>query len=185
MDPAEAFAANFRGEPVPPELARLVAFEASTDGAYFSEGFELLVSDGELLATWSEEPAFTERLYVFAEANASGSQYAIWRADDRAALADSPVVVFGDEGGAHVVAGNVPELLELLTFDSEPMVTSDDLFFDKDDDDEPSDEHDRYVEWLAEELGLEPVTDADAVVARAQADYGKAFSDWIAPYTPE
>lgn len=185
MDPAEAFAANFRGEPVPPELARLVTFELSADGAY-SDGFELLVSDGQLLATWSEDPAFTERLYIFGEANASGSQYAIWRADPAAALADSPVVVFGDEGGAHVVAGNVPELLELLTWDTEPMVDWDDVSFYKDEDDyEPSDEHERYVEWLAEELGLEPVTDARAVVARAQADYGDAFARWIEPFTPE
>lgn len=187
MNPAEEFAANFRGEPVPPELERLLAFDLSTDAPY-SDGFELLGTNGEELSSWSDDPAFVERLFVFAEASASGSLYAIWWADPRASLADSPVVVFGDEGGAHVVAANVPELLELLTFDSEPMVSWDEVSFYKDEDDddeEPSEEGDRYVQWLAGELGLEPVTDPTPIVERAQGDYGEAFRSWIAPFTPE
>jgi len=185
VDPAEELAANFRGEPVPPELARLVAFDVSAENPY-AEGFELLGTNGEELASWSDDPAFAERLFVFAQATSSGSLYAIWRADPRAALADSPVVIFGDEGGAHVVAGNVPELLQLLTFDAEPAVDWDEVSLFKDYDGyEPSDESDRYAQWLSDELGLDPVTDPDAIVARSQANYGEAFSRWMAPYLPE
>jgi hypothetical protein len=185
MNPAEEFAANFRGEPVPPELARLLAFDLSTEAPY-SDGFELLGTNGEELASWSDDPAFVKRLFVFAEASASGSLYAIWRADPRATVADSPVVIFGDEGGAHVVAANVPELLELLTFDAEPMASWDEVHFYRDDDDyEPSGERDRYMQWLSEELGLDPVADPAAVVARAQVEYGEAFSSWLAAYVPE
>ncbi|MET7465682.1 hypothetical protein [Nonomuraea sp. NPDC005501] len=47
----------------------------------------------------------------FAQANSSGSMYAIWRKDDRADLATPPVVALGDEGGIHLVARDVRELI--------------------------------------------------------------------------
>lgn len=184
MITAEAFVANFRGEPVPTELHHLVGFDASAEN-WYCEGFELRLAHGDELSSWSDEPTFAEKLYVFAEANASGSLYAIWRAEPNASLGESPVVVFGDEGGIQVVTRNVRELLQVLTFDSEPMVGSDGVTFYKGDDHEPSEESDRYRRWLSEELGLEPVMDPAPIVSRAQQEYGPALARWLQPYVPE
>jgi hypothetical protein len=176
--------ANFRGEPVPAELRRLVAFDESAEG-WYCEGFELRDAQGDELSSWSVEPAFAERLYVFAQANGSGSLYAIWRADPAAGLGESPVVVFGDEGGIHVAAGNLRDLLQILTFDSEPMVDHDGVSFYKGDDHEPSEDSDRYREWLSSEFGLEPVADPEPIVSRAQQEHGPAFARWLQLYVPE
>lgn len=183
-DQAEAFGANFRGEPVPTELHHLVAFDDIAEG-WYCQGFELSVAHGNELWSWSDEPAFGERLYVFAEANGSGSLYAIWRAEPAASLGESPIVVFGNEGGVHVVTRNVPELLQILTFDAEPMVSYEGVSFYREDEQERSEDSRRYERWLAEELGLQPVIDPAPIVSRAQQEYGPAFAHWLQLYLPE
>ena len=64
----------------------------------------------------------------FAQANGSGSVYALWRVDDREDLGALPVVVLGSEGGFHVVARNLAELLQLLGFDAEIAVDWNDAY---------------------------------------------------------
>ena len=60
----------------------------------------------------------------FAQATGGGSFYALWSDGQTKTTSDMPVVVFGDEGGAHVVAENVRGLLQLLTYGVEPMVSA-------------------------------------------------------------
>jgi hypothetical protein len=42
------------------------------------------------------------------------------------------VVLFGSEGGYHVVAENIQQLLHLLTYDVEPMTSWESVFYYKD-----------------------------------------------------
>ena len=167
-----------------PELNRLMAFQSRHGFEAYADGFGL--SDygdtSGIAAGWSKDPAFLAQLVPFAQANGTGSIYALWRVDDRADAATLPVVVFGDEGGQHVVARDLRELFQLLGFDSEISVDWDEAYFFKPDDDEPSGEHDAYVEWLAGEFGLRPATEPDTVVAIAQAEFGERFAAFCAPY---
>lgn len=179
------FAKNFAGHSMPKELEKLLAFDERADGSYYSDGFELVEDDKSGLASWSEDPAFLGGLLPFAQANGSGSFYALWAAGG-GAPSEMPVVVFGDEGGVHVVAENVRALLQLLTFDVEPMIDHDEATFYKDEDDyEESDARPDYVAWLKKELDLEPIDAAKPLVARAQAKHKAAFDKWMSKYVSD
>ncbi|SKA28720.1 hypothetical protein SAMN04488128_10321 [Chitinophaga eiseniae] len=68
------------------------------------------------------EPVFLAQLIPFAQANGSGSFYALWQHNDSTDLNELPVGVFGDEGGEYGVAENLNRFLQLLTIDAEPMI---------------------------------------------------------------
>jgi hypothetical protein len=167
-----------------PELNLLQQFQDRVGHGAYSECFGLddWNDTSGLEAGWSKDPEFLSRLIPFATATGSGSFYALWRTDDRADLTTLPVVVFGDEGGEHVVAGDLRGLLRLLTFDCEPTVDHDQAFFFKLDGHEPSEAHGEYVAWLAEHFGLAAVDDPDEIVDAAQAEYSERFGAWKSRY---
>ncbi len=135
-----------------------------------------------LVAGWSKDPKFTDRLIPFAQANGSGSFYALWRLDEQADPATLPVVVFGDEGGEHVVARHVRELFQLLGLDSEINVDVEEAYFYRSEDEPYSDGHDEYVAWLDQQFGLAVAEDPAAVLAAAQAEMAQRFNDWVRPF---
>jgi hypothetical protein len=175
---ASEFATNFPGMTIPPELEKLLVFEGESSDSY-AECFELTVDDKGGLRSWSKNPEFLDRLFPFAQATGGGSFYALWAGDSAKSASEMPVVVFGDEGGAHVVARNLRELLQLLTFDVEPMVDLEGVTFYRDEDHDGSDRAEAYRAWLEAELGLEPLDDADTLVADAQAEHEGAFQEWM------
>ncbi|MFF0527229.1 hypothetical protein ACFYT3_02465 [Nocardia amikacinitolerans] len=160
------------------ELQDRLGYENYADGFGLTDFGDL----SGLVAGWSKDPGFTDRLIPFAQANGSGSFYALWRIDDRTDLATLPVVVFGDEGGQHVVARDVRELFRLLGFDSEISVDGEEAYFYRGEDDSYSDGHDEFVAWLDEKFGLSAAEDPGAVLAAAQAELGERFTDWAKPY---
>jgi hypothetical protein len=180
MDKKE-FAKNFSPRATPVELAKLFAFQENADGNYFSDGFELTADDKGGLSSWSEDKEFLAALMPFAQANGSGSFYALWD-DGSKSTSQMPVVIFGDEGGVHVVAENARGLLQLLCFDAEPMVDTDEVTFYKDEDEhEDSEAHDDYVDWLHGEFELE-AADPKEVMDAAEEKHKDAFSSWFARF---
>ncbi|WP_051877089.1 hypothetical protein [Streptomyces natalensis] len=101
-----------------PELNGLKEFDERCGSEYYANGFELVEFGRPSGAeTYSDEQEFIDSFVCFARANRSGSDYAFWRVDHGADLATSPVVVFGDEGGICVVAGNLRDLFRQLGCD--------------------------------------------------------------------
>jgi hypothetical protein len=170
-----------------PELNQLKAFQDEVGFENYAQGFGLSEYNDTsgLEAGWSKDPQFLGQLIPFAQANGTGSMYALWRLDDRDDLATLPVAVFGDEGGQHVIARNLRELLQLLGFDTEISVDWDDAYFYRDDEDEHVDGHDAYVAWLRETLGLAPADDPDRIVDAARAEFGERFATWTRTFLPE
>ncbi|MEV0369586.1 hypothetical protein AB0I10_07140 [Streptomyces sp. NPDC050636] len=164
-----------------PELNLLKEFEDRLDDLY-ADGFDLSEygRNGFL-----EDPELIHRLIPFAQANGSGSLYALWRLDDRPDLATLPIVVLGDEGGIHLVARDLPELFQIIGYDSEIWVDWEDAGFGRDDDYEPSACHEEYVSWLKEHFGLAPADHPNAVMEAAQAEFGERFLSWVAPLIPD
>jgi hypothetical protein len=169
-----------------PELNLLAAFQAEVGAENYSECFALTEfgDTSGIEAGWFKDPSLLAGLIPFAQANGSGSFYALWRIDDRADLATLPVVVFGNEGGQHVVARNLPELFRLVAYDSEIMVDWDTAYFYRREDDEHAQGHDRFVAWLEQNFGLAPADDPDAIIAVAQAELAEAFDIWTTPHLP-
>lgn len=163
-----------------PELNSLKALQDELGFENYAEGFGLTdFGDTSAIATgWCGDPEFVGRLVPFAQANCSGSIYALWRVDDRPVDANVPVAVFGDEGGQHVIARNLLDLFQLLTFDSEIKVDWDTVYFYRSPGEPYRAGHDRYVAWLADSFGLSTVDDTEPVMRAAEVAYGEAFEAW-------
>lgn len=102
------------GVAVPVELRRLIRFQQEeSEFENYSQGFGIWAGEfyEGLKAGWSADPRFLGNLYPFAQANGTGATYAIWDDEEGYPLDDMPVVVFGDEGGAWVVADTFGEFL--------------------------------------------------------------------------
>jgi hypothetical protein len=179
MVASDDFATNFGGRTVPEELQKLLAFQTRPGRTRYADGFELVVDDKEGLRSWSEEAEFLDALMPFAQANGTGSFHALW-VNGPAEPGQLPVVIFGDEGGVHIVAENVRGLLQMLTFDSEPSVSHAGVsFFKEPDTHRASKGHADYETWLKTELGLDPVDDPTPMIERAQASLQAPFEQWM------
>ncbi|MFF3891316.1 hypothetical protein [Streptomyces sp. NPDC001914] len=158
-----------------PELNLLKEFQDRLGPAFYSEGFELVEYEGDAgLHTWSEDPGFLSRFIPFAKANGSGSDYALWRCDDRTDLATLPVVFVGDEGDLYVIARDLRELFRLLTIDREPVSEG---FFGYGAVEEHSQGHAEFVAWLDRTFGLHPPEDPDALW-NARKEHDDRFRAW-------
>jgi hypothetical protein len=167
-----------------PELNLLKAFQDQVGYETYADGFGLdeFGDTSGLEAGWSKDPDFLARLTPFARATGGGSFYALWRVDSRADLATLPVVVFGDEGGQHVVARSLRELFQLVAYDAEISVDWDEAYFYRAEDQEHSESHGEFVAWLAEHFGLSPASDPDAMIATARSEFGDSFTVWANAY---
>lgn len=172
------------------ELNQLKAFEDATGDRYqYASGFRLMEFDApDVFSALSDAfpelvAAFADRLIIFAEANGTGSMYALWRVDDRADLATLPVVVLGDEGGTFLVARHLLELFQLLALDEEVTVAFTEAGYvvgSAESRGAGSPHHDAYVAWLDQTFGLAAPEDPDIVVATAEAEFKEAFNAWKA-----
>jgi hypothetical protein len=147
-------------EKLPKELENLIIFQDTlVDSSYFSDGFEIIMSGKEgLQYGWSEEENFLHKLIPFASANSSGSIYSLWINDNEKSLSQIPVVVFGDEGGVHIVAENILQLLHLLTYDVEIDVDEDGVeYFKHNEKYKESKNRKEYLKWVKDTYSLVPV----------------------------
>lgn len=177
---------NFMGYTVPAILVDLLTFEKDhAIDDYYSESFELIVDDKFGLKTWSNEVDFLNQLLPFAQADNNGSFYAFWLYKNQD-LNTAPIVVFGSEGGYHVVANNLLTLLRLLSLDVEPMVDEDGVYYYKDEENyEPSLYSRKFKKWLREYYFLSPISTnfvAEQLVEEAQDLYQELFLVWMASF---
>lgn len=179
MSTLQEYQNYFQPDAVPEALVHLIDFAARQNG-WFSQGCEMDVdAQDAMFSTYSETPAFLDNLFHIAQADGTGSGYAIWR---QGALDASPVVIFGSEGGYHVVAENLHGLLRILSLDTEPMASWEEVVYYKSDDHEPSEGAIAYSNWLTKTFDLAPVKDSkevEAMLKAAQATHGRAFDTWV------
>ena len=167
---------------LPQELLLLRQFDQDLKEAY-SEGFELLENPGSaMLRSYSVNETFLASLIEFANASASGSTYAFWIANDKN-LSTAPIVLFGDEGGYHIVAKNIRELLAILTFDAEPMVDWERVFYYKGKAYVESPLKNKFRDWLLSTFQIKAVDDPGAIVKNAQTSHSEEFQTWMKQYT--
>jgi hypothetical protein len=172
-----------------PELNLLKEFEERVGRCLYSQAVGLReFGDVPGVETYSADPEFVGGFLGFAHATLSGSNYALWRIDDRADLSTLPVVVFGDEGGIFIVARNVRELLQLLGCDREIHVWDDCAEFVEDDEDEDREtslDHDEYVAWLKAHFDLAPPSDPNELVREADEELGAQLASWVGRFVEE
>ncbi|MEN3615774.1 hypothetical protein AAH979_40560 [Plantactinospora sp. ZYX-F-223] len=168
-----------------PELNRLREFEERLGGEFISDGFELVEFGEPRHDGWSDAPEFVDGFLPFAYANSSGSLYAFWRIDDRADLATLPIVVFGDEGGIHLTALNLRDLLRQLACDRPLGVDWGGAAFGEYEGhhrEAGGQGHETYLAWLEQDFGLTRPDDPNDLVQAATEELGERFTSWVSRY---
>jgi hypothetical protein len=183
MDITE-FKENWGATPIPTELEKLIYFQSNSSSfENYSQGFEVTIDDKTGLKSWSEDISFLDKLFPFAQANGSGSFYAIWNDGTTKPINEMPIVVFGDEGGVHIVAENILQLLHLITFDTEISVDFEEIYFYKDEDDyEESEDLNEFLSWLNRDYGLDQIQAPSNIISAAQEKYKEEFDKWFGQY---
>lgn len=181
----DKFSAQFGKYEIPGPLKALFEFESQFSlEQSFSEGFYLEDVDKSGLRTWSENEEFLDNIIEFASANYTGSSYAFWKINDD--LNVCPIVVFGDEGGCHIVAENILGLMQLLTYDTEVSVDYDQVYFYKNEDDyQESENLSAYINWLKQNFNLDLTENPELIIEKAQEKYKEQFDKWTRQYFAE
>lgn len=175
------FLKNFHALSAPEALLQLLDFDTHVASrSYFAPGFEFKSPGPKfLLETFSKDERFLNHLHEFAQADASGSMYALWQQEGTNDPEHSPIAVFGSEGGYHIVADNAREWLELLAADAEPMCSWEHVSYYRDPAEEASPLHAEYREWLRTNFAIERVRAANEIVSTAQKKHQQAFAEWM------
>ncbi|PZP51187.1 MAG: hypothetical protein DI598_03785 [Pseudopedobacter saltans] len=179
----EAFKNNWGPTAIPKEIEKLIDFQTNISSAeFYSQGFAVTIDDKLGLKSWSNESSFLDKLFPFAQANGTGSFYAIWDAGTEMPINEMPIVVFGDEGGTHIVAENILQLLHLITFDTDILVEFEGAYFEKNEDYEESRDLKKFLKWLQENYGLSQTISPSEIIDSAQEKYKAQFDKWFEQY---
>jgi hypothetical protein len=181
----QEYASQFGNYTLPEDLVKLYGFEQEYGVETYSECFGLTITDDKTgIKTWSEDEEFYNSFIEFAGANGSGSSYAYWIIDKD--LNNCPIVVFGDEGGVHIVAESTQKLIQLLTLDTEISVDFDKAYFYQDEEYyEASENKEEFREWFKTEFNLDAIDsneEADEIVEEAQRKYKQKFNDFLVKF---
>ncbi|SFD89044.1 hypothetical protein [Flavobacterium phragmitis] len=181
----EDFAVQFGNYTIPEDLVKLYEFQEEYGSETYSECFGLLVTNDKTgIKTWSEEEEFYNSFIEFAGANGSGSSYAYWLIDDD--LNNCPIVVFGDEGGIHVVAENTRKLIHLLTLDTEISVDFDYCYFYKDEEYYSENENkEEFHNWVKREFNLDAIEsneETEIIINEAKEKYKTKLNDFLTKF---
>jgi len=157
-----------RGVRISQKLLSLWEFNEKANRACFSESFEFRSEPEKFgLRTYSEEDLFLKSIVQFAQADASGSFYAFWIRKNDLELEDIPIVLFGHEGGYHIVAKGLSDFFHLLAYDVEPMVDWDGVTYCKGEDYQQSEKHESFARWLRDEYGFDEFLDPEEIIHEA------------------
>lgn len=162
---------------MPRELQQLIAFQDKNGFESFCHGFCIYAQENSVFRAWTKSEALIERLYCIGQASGSGALYAIWNVESAKPLNEQPVVAFGDEGGAWVVAANLEEFLRLLSFDAEPRFSNEGIAFEKE---QAASEHHRSFTAFLRKQGFSAIAKADELqlmVRKTQAAYQQRFNE--------
>lgn len=190
------FELNFKPYETPKALKMLM--DITFDEKYtLPEGFEWLEDEKNysLKAGFSDNPEFLSKLFTFAQANHSGSIYALWKANENMSVEDFPVIMFGDEGGQMVVAENSNSFLEMLSIYAEPHISWDYSnadnpygdpyieYYDAEMDADYQETFQNYLNWLKLNFGIHPLNAAEASKKskNVQAKLQASFDEWVKP----
>jgi hypothetical protein len=182
------FSKNFNGLTIPPGLVMLLDFQNNiAKDEFYSAGFELTVDEEKYgLKTYSGDVNFLHSILEFADADGMGATYGFWLRNNTKSLEEAPIVIFGGEGGNHIVASNILALFQILTYDVEPMVSWDKVYYYKDEDDfEASEQSESFKRWLYDNFKINETNNADIIVKAAQEKYQEEFKDWMKNYHEE
>lgn len=177
---------------IPETLNKLIDYEEHYGSEIYSESFYLCTDLDKTpdRGQYSLDEEYFERLIIFANADGTGARYAFWVNNVDKSLEEAPIIVIGSEGHIQVVAKNIKELLQILSFGPEGMDGS--FYKDLDDFEEPENAH-HYREWMKRELNLQPIKnieveesdEVNVLIDNAVKKFGEPFKKWMMSLKPQ
>ena len=188
----EKYKQNFGKYKVPETLEKLMIFEEEYGTESYSQSFFLCsdVYKDPDMGQYSLDEAYFERLIEFANADGTGARYCFWVSEKEIELENAPIVFIGSEGHIQIIAKNIKELLQLLSFGPEGM----DGFFYRDEEDfEEEESFQEFREWMKNELNINPVEDyeneeseeVNQIIKEAVKMYAEPFKKWMLTLKPQ
>ncbi|MCL2310135.1 MAG: hypothetical protein FWC42_07675 [Proteobacteria bacterium] len=170
----DAFKEIYNVAELPGQLDHLIKFQNKYGFENFCQGFGMYVEDKNIFKHWTQSSELMEQLVCIGQANSTGSIYAIWRCNEKLPLDGQPIIAFGDEGGCWIVADNFSDFLRLLTYDSEPTLSHENIYFEKND--EESEHHKKYVSYVKKNFQINKLktgAEVSELISKAQGKYQK------------
>lgn len=188
----EKYKQNFGKYKIPKTLEKLMLFEDEFGAESYSECFYLCsdVYREPDMGQYSLDDAYFERLIEFANADGTGSKYYFWVNEKDIELENAPIVVIGSEGHTQIIAKNIKELLQLLSFGPEIM---DGTFYRDDEYFEDMENSEEFREWMKNELNVNPIKDylekeskeVNQIIKGALEAFAAPFKNWMTSLTPQ
>ena len=193
---------------MPKTLVELIKFVDQNNGANFADSFYLNDDiEDDFFESWLDDgetddekrKEYAEHMIVFANADGTGSSYAMWIQEGNTDLEKAPIIFYGSEGEIEIVAQNLKDLLKILSWGAEAIYFC--HFNDNDDDDEDYDYYKEFLgyrtnflkfrKWMQDTLNIKPVSiealianetdeseEVNALVKKAKKKYQKTFDKW-------
>ncbi len=176
---------------IPETLKQLMAFDAVHKYDY-SSGFELCtdVNKEPDRGQYSLDEEYFQKLVIFAQADGTGSHYALWLDQPEITFNDAPVIFVGSEGDIKIIASNIRELLVLLSFG--PEILNGDFYKDLDDYQDPVHAN-TFRAWMKQELNINPIKnlsvetseEIETIIRIANEKYNQKFTAWMKSLKPQ
>jgi hypothetical protein len=166
------FQRNFpQGSEAPRFLIRLLEYQNSNRGHFYSGDFELTGTGAEAALAWFDNDQSMASQFVIFGQGGDGSLYGYWLYAGQT-LDTAPIVFLGSEGmGNTVLAHTLEEFLALLAVGMEKLGydVSEGWYWEEEI--EPGEQVLRFRSWLEEELGIVKPEDWREIVAQAKESH--------------
>jgi len=203
----EEYKTVFKAYTIPKTLKLLAEFEEQAGSETFNESFYLGTEENAFDTFFDDDTSqemrddYTDHMLPFGVADGTGGFVCFWVREGEDDLEKAPIICYGSEGSIDVVAQNLTEFIEMLSFGAECMDAS--FYHPMDDYDEDSDFQNFKSEfihynpnflafrvWMKETLNITPVPDweeecsevVDALIENAVEKLTKDFDVWQYQY---
>lgn len=145
----------------------------------YAKGFGIFGEGTLAIQHISMAAEFLTKILCFAN-DEKGSTFAVWDDKTEKDIKEMPIIVIGDKEGMHVIAENVKQLLQLLTFDITISVDNDQVYFNKDiANHKKSLHHNFFLNWLKENYQIARTGEPNRIIKSAQGKYKIQFDNWL------
>jgi predicted DNA-binding WGR domain protein len=208
LDILNEYSSVFGQYQIPTTLKLLAEFEDKYGRETFGTSFYLRTENNAFDTYFDKKDKkriqeYTNQMLPFAVADGTGGIVALWVREGNDDLENAPIIYYGSEGGISVVAQNLKEYIQILSFGAECMDGS--FYHSIDEYDDDSDFKDfksefihynpnflSFRKWMKETLNITPVEDWDeedndiveGLVKNAIKKLTKSFDKWQYQFYP-
>ena len=178
----EEYQKGFGTQKVPKKLEQILQFQNQYGIGRFSQDFALYTNGFNNMARRTKTRECIDAFVNFAVANGRGDAYAFWIIE--ADMSKNPIVIFGEETSIKIVAKNLDEFIQLLTFDQNLSndIEGNEYAGTQETTDYHSYNRPEFLQFVKTNFGINPInTDKEAkeLIDYAKVNFDKRLDDFL------